>query len=94
MAIDKKAIAAMARKKKAKMPKASTKDLKALEVAGVSDDLKMKFFGGTAYGWDGGFNEYMSLRARGSSPRKALAEVWEMSQSELDEFMYGDRDMP
>ena len=82
MAIDKKAIAAMARKKKTKMPKASTKDLKALEVAGASDDLKQKLFSGTAYGVQDAYDMYMYERERGVSPLEAYRSIWSMSNSE------------
>ena len=81
MAVDKKAIAAMGRKKKAKMPKASTKDLKALEVAGASDDLKQKLFSGTAYGVQDAYDMYMYERARGVSPLEAYRSIWSMSNS-------------
>ena len=82
MAVDKKAIAAMGRKKKAKMPKASTKDLKALEVAGASDDLKQKLFSGTAYGVQDAYDMYMYERERGVSPLEAYRSIWSMSNSE------------
>ena len=81
MAVDKKAIAAMGRKKKAKMPKASTKDLKALEVAGASDDLKQKLFSGTAYGVQDAYDMYMYERERGVSPLEAYRSIWSMSNS-------------
>jgi hypothetical protein len=85
MAIDKKAIAAMGRKKKAKMPKASTKDLKAIEVAGVSDDLKFKLFGGFAYHYLDSYSSYMDFRKQGMNPSKAYQEVYEMSMDEIAE---------
>lgn len=76
MAVDKKAIAAMSRKKKTKMPKASTKDLKALEVAGVSDDLKQKLFGGFTNSVDDVYKMYMDRRNNGASPHEAYKSVW------------------
>jgi len=85
MAIDKKTIRA-AIKNKTKKPKAFAKDLKAVEVAGVSNDLKRKLFKGTAYGTDGAFDMYMAMRKKGVNPSKAYAEIWSMSQDELDEF--------
>ena len=92
MAIDPKVTARSAAKKaskakKLKMPTASTKDLKAIEVAGFgkggrTDALIDRFFRGTAYGSDGGFYMYMDFRDRGLSPSKALEEVWDASNSE------------
>ena len=85
MAIDKKAIAAMARKKKTKMPKASTKDLKALEVAGVSDDLKRKLFSKMAYHPSESYEFYMDFRKQGMNPSKAYEAVYDMSMDEVAE---------
>jgi len=88
MAIDKKAIAAMARKKKPKMPKASTKDLKAVEVAGVSDDLKQKLFG-DLLPLNGTFNvrqayeAYMGFRKEGMEPSKAYNKVWTIHKEDI-----------
>ena len=79
MAVDKKAIAAMGRKKKAKMPKASTKDLKALEVAGASDDLKQKLFGGKSINSKKAFEIYMRYRKNGLSPLEAYQDVFDIS---------------
>ena len=85
MAVDKKAIAAMSRKKKTKMPKASIKDLKAVEVAGVSDDLKFKLFGGFAYHYLESYDFYMDFRKQGMNPSKAYEQVHEMSMDEVAE---------
>ena len=85
MAVDKKAIAAMSRKKKTKMPKASIKDLKAVVVAGVSDDLKFKLFGGFAYHYLESYDFYMDFRKQGMNPSKAYEQVHEMSMDEVAE---------
>lgn len=89
MAVDKKAIAAMGRKKKAKMPKASIEDLKAIEVAGFgkggrTDALINKLFRGTAYGPDGAFFMYQDFREKGLSPLKAYSSVFEASRDETN----------
>ena len=58
------------------------KDLKALEVAGASDDLKQKLFSGTAYGVQDAYDMYMYERERGVSPLEAYRSIWSMSNSE------------
>jgi len=78
MAVDKKAIAAMARKKKPKMPKASTKDLKAVEVADASPALIESLFGFYRKGADEGYKQYKLYRQDGFTMEKAFEELfWE-----------------
>jgi len=87
MAVDPKVTARSAAKKasKAKKPTASTKDLKAIEVAGVSDDLMLKLFGGFAYHPLDAHEFYMDFRKQGMNPSKAYEEVYNMSMDEVRE---------
>jgi hypothetical protein len=89
MAIDPKVTARSAAKKasKAKKPTASAKDLKAVEVAGVSEDLKHKLFGVFAYQGQDAYNMYMEFRKKGMNPSKAYEEVYNMSMDEVRENM-------
>tara|TARA_R100000781_G_scaffold19570_1_gene15019 strand:- start:455 stop:805 length:351 start_codon:yes stop_codon:yes gene_type:complete len=79
-------------KPKPKISSAQLKALDGLKVAGRTDDLAIKMFGGTAYGADGGLSMYLKLRSGGMSPMEAYNDVWDASRSELIEFMYGDTD--
>ena len=86
MAIDPKVTARSAAKKasKAKKPTASAKDLKAVEVAGVSDDLKKKLFGGTFINTEKAFKLYMQYRKDGSNPLRAYEDVFDISVTNGD----------
>jgi len=86
MAIDPKVTARSAAKKasKAKKPTASAKDLKAVEVAGVSDDLKKKLFGGTFINTEKAFKLYMQYRKDGSNPLRAYEDVFDISVTNSD----------
>ena len=77
MAVDKKAVAAMARKKKPKMPKASTKDLKALEVADASPALIESLFGKYIFGADEGYKHYKANRKAGHSMQDSFKYLWD-----------------
>ena len=95
MAIDPKVTARSAAKKaskakKPKMPTASAKDLKAIEVAGVSDDLKKKLFGGFAYSGSQAYKMYMGLRKEGVNPSKAYEDV---QKWQLNTFRIGSEDV-
>ena len=92
MAVDPKVTARSAAKKasKAKMPTASAKDLKAVEVAGVSDDLKKKLFGGFAYSGSQAYKMYMGLRKEGVNPSKAYEDV---QKWQLYTFRIGSEDV-
>ena len=89
MAIDPKVTARSAAKKarKAKKPTASAKDLKAVEVAGVSEDLKHKLFGVFAYQGEDAYNMYMGFRKKGMNPSKAYEKLYNMSMDEVRENM-------
>jgi len=86
MAVDPKVTARSAAKKasKAKKPTASAKDLKAVEVAGVSDDLKKKLFGGTFINTEKAFKLYMQYRKDGSNPLRAYEDVFDISVTNSD----------
>jgi len=86
MAVDPKVTARSAAKKasKAKKPTASAKDLKAVEVAGVSDDLKKKLFGGTFINTEKAFKLYMQYRKDGSNPSRAYEDVFDISVTNGD----------
>ena len=86
MAIDPKVTARSAAKKasKAKKPTASAKDLKAVEVAGVSDDLKKKLFGGTFINTEKAFKLYMQYGKDGSNSLRAYEDVFDISVTNSD----------
>ena len=89
MAVDPKVTARSAAKKaskakKPKIPTASTKDLKAIEVAGVSDDLKKKLFGGTFINTEKAFKLYMQYRKDGSNPLRAYEDVFDIGITNRD----------
>ena len=86
MAVDPKVTARSAAKKasKAKKPTASAKDLKAIEVAGVSDDLKKKLFGGTFINTEKAFKLYMQYRKDGSNPLRAYEDVFDIGITNRD----------
>ena len=79
-------------KPKPKISSAQLKALDGLKVAGRTEDLAIKMFGGTAYGARGGLSMYLKLRSGGMSPMEAYNDVWDASRDELIEFMYGDTD--
>tara|TARA_R110002073_G_scaffold291799_2_gene456984 strand:- start:8 stop:292 length:285 start_codon:yes stop_codon:yes gene_type:complete len=92
MAVDPKVTARSAAKKASKaknpkMPTASAKDLKAIEVAGVSEDLKHKLFGVFAYQGEDAYNMYMGFRKKGMNPSKAYEKLYNMSMDEVRENM-------
>ena len=63
-------------KTKPKISSAQLKALDGLKVAGRTDDLVIKFFGGTSYGARGGLSMYLSNRADGMTPMEAYNDVW------------------
>lgn len=90
MAVNPKITARSATKKakKAKMPKASTKDLKALEVADASPALIKSLFGKYIFGADAGYKHYKANRKAGHSMQDSFKYLW--SRHDLETIMQNE----